>query len=99
MAVVAFRAETTFVRGCAKTYASQIGFSPKAEGELSGLGLFWPSVHQALRGGRVVWSDKEDANETKSIVVGTDCDGDRLRLTIRWSYPEYTLLVVSIERI
>ena len=99
MAANVFRFETAFVRGCAKTYASEIGFSPLAEAQMATLGVFWPAILQALRGGRVVWSDKEEADVAKSIVVGTDCDGGRLRLTLEWSSSAYKLLVVSVERL
>jgi hypothetical protein len=99
MAAQAFRVETAYVRGCARTYVSEIGFSPRAETQMSAARIDWPSVHQALRGGRVVWSDKEDAADTMSIVVGTDCDGNRLRVTISWSGARYSLLVLSVERL
>ena len=94
-----YRVETTFVRECAKTYASEIGFTKGAERQMEVAGIFWPSIHQVLRSGRMVWSDKEEADCTKSIFVGSDCDGERLRLTLRWSASLYSLLVVSAERI
>ena len=61
-------------------------------------GVFWPSVHQVLTSGRMVWSDKEEADCTKSIFVGSDCDGERLRLTLHWLASLYSLLVVSVKR-
>jgi hypothetical protein len=95
----AFKVETVFVRSCAKTYASEIGFDPPAEDGMASLGLGWPEIHQSLRGGRVVWSDKEEAEGVTSIVVGRTCDGDRLRLTVWWDCGCYRMLVMSVERI
>jgi hypothetical protein len=99
MALAAYHLETAFVRGCAKTYAGEVGFSPEAEDQLLALMIGWPTVHQCLRNGNVIWSDKEDEGDAKSIVVGTGCDGERLRLTLRWSGTRYSLLVVSVERL
>lgn len=95
----AFKAETVFVRSCAKAYASEIGFSPDAEADMIRLDLIWPEAHQALRGGNVVWSDKQDAEGVTSIVVGRTCDGDQLRLTVCWDCCCYSMLVMSIERV
>ena len=95
----AYRIETEFVRVCAENYFGEIGFTPTAEAELIEARLSWVDIYQVLRGGRVVWSDKEEAEGAKSILVGTTCDGDKVRLTIRWSYAPARLLVVSIERI
>ena len=95
----AFQYETVFVRSCAKTYASEIGFSPRAEEVMIPLKLSWPEIHQALRNGRVVWSDKEDADVGKSTMIGKTCDGDTLRLTIIWDFGFCHILVANIERL
>lgn len=95
----AYRVETTFLRECAKTYVSEIGFSKEAERQMLVVGVYWPSVYQVLTSGHLVWSDKEEADCTKSIFVGDDCDGERLRLTLRWSATHYSVLVVSVERL
>lgn len=95
----AFRIETAFVRSCTKWIAGEIGFSPNAELQMTSLGVFWPQVHQVLRNGRVIWSDKEEADGAKSIMVGMCCDGERLRLTLLWSYAPARVLVASVERI
>lgn len=96
---VAFEHETEFLRECAKRYSGEIGFSPTAERDFQSLGIVWSDIHQVLSACRVVWSDKEDAADTKSIVVGKTCDGERLRLTVIWGYPDYRLLVISVERL
>jgi hypothetical protein len=96
----AYHMETAFMRGLAKDgLASEIGFSPAAESQMSGLVIIWPDVYQVLRQGRVIWSDKEDADGAKSIMVGTCCDGERLRLTLVWSFAPARVLVASVERI
>ena len=87
--------ETAFVRGCAKTYASEIGFSPEAEVHLDLLRLGWSDALQVLRIGRVVWSDKTEADGAVCISIGTTCDGERLRLTVRWDANCYRMLVVE----
>ena len=94
-----FRIETAFMRGLAKTLASEIGFSPAAELQMTALGVFWPEIHQVLRSGRVTWSDKEEADGAKSIMIGTCCDGVRLCLTLHWSYAPARVLVANVQRI
>lgn len=94
-----YRLETAFVRSCAKQIASEIGFSPGAESQMALLLVFWSEVHQVLRSGRVIWSDKEEAEGAKSIMVGNCCDGERIRLTLLWSYAPARVLVASVERI
>lgn len=98
MAVV-YRVETAFMRSCAQKMTGEIGFSREAERQMLVLVIFWPQIHQVLRTGRVIWSDKEEADATKSIMVGTCCDNERLRLTLSWSYAPARVLVVSAERI
>ena len=95
----AFQSETVFVRSCAKTYASEIGFSPRAEEVIVSLKLSWPEIHQALRNGRVIWNDKEDTDGGKSTMIGKTCDGDTLRLTIIWDFGCCHILVANIERL
>jgi hypothetical protein len=97
--VTGFGLETGYVRECAKVHSGEIGLSPDTEATSRALGVSWTDIHQAICGGRVVWSDKEDASDTKSIMVGRNCDGDRLRLTIVWRSSDYRLLVTSVERL
>jgi len=99
MGSATFRHETNFVRACARDYWTEVGLTPTAEAEMAELSVYWPGVHQALCNCRVVWSDKEDAEDARSVVIGTDCDGERLRLTLLWSASTYRILVVSVERI
>ena len=94
-----YRLETGFVRRCAEDLCGEIGFSPTAETELIATKLTWVDAFQALRGGRVVWSDKEEADSARSIVVGSTCDGEQIRLTIVWCFAPPQVLVVSVERI
>lgn len=95
--VAAYRAETVFIRSCAAHYATEIGFGPCVEGQTNALGVWWPSLFQALRSGSVVWSDKTEADLVTSILIGADCDGLRLSITIRWSSSSYTLLITNVE--
>jgi len=94
-----FGVETGYVRECAKVHSGEIGFSPGTEASYLALGVDWIDIHQVLCTGRVVWSDKEDASDTKSIMVGRTSEGERLRLTVVWRSPDYRLLVTSVERL
>jgi hypothetical protein len=96
---VALKTETTFLRGCAKAYASEIGFRPEAEQEMREHGIDWPAVHQVLRNDRVVWGEKEDAFGATWTVEGMTCDGDRLRLTVQVFCETYRVLVKSAARL
>jgi hypothetical protein len=95
----AYRIETAFMRTCSNKLAGEIGFSPEAELQMFAVPVFWPQVYQVLRTGRVIWSDKEEAEGAKSIMVGACCDGVRLRLTLLWSFAPAQILVASVERI
>ena len=99
MRTATFRIETAFMRSCAKRISGEIGFSPQAETQMQSLLVSWADAYQVLRNGRVVWSDKEEADGAKSIMVGSCCDGERLRLTLLWSYAPARVLVASVERI
>lgn len=95
----AFKSETAFLRGCAKTYETEVGFSPQAEADMAADGITWPDVYQVLRSGRVVWSDKEEACGARSIMVGRTCEGEKLSLTVEWDYPSQRVRVTRVERL
>ena len=98
--VAVYRLETAIMHSMAKeSLAGGIGFSPSAEAQMHLLSIFWSAIYQVLRSGRVIWSDKDEADGAKSIMVGTCCDGERLRLTLFWSYAPAKVLVASVERI
>lgn len=94
-----FPAETLFLRECVRREVGDIGFSSKAQIAMRDALVSWSDVFQVLRSGDVVWSDKEEAGFTSSVVIGETCDMERIRLTLAWDSNEMHVLVSSVKRL
>lgn len=78
----AFRVETEWIRGYAKTYLpSEAGFSFSPE-KLRARGVSIIQVRHVLKNGEVVYADKLDDPGAEWVVIGEDQDGVLYRLEL-----------------
>lgn len=78
----AFKIETQFLRGWAATYYAEVSWDTEAEETMREARMPLVVVRQVLLSGRVVFSEKSDADGADWEVIGSTCDGDRLRLAL-----------------
>lgn len=100
MAVAAYKAETTYLRGWATSYYSEVSWDDAAEQTMRAERVHLVLVRQVLIAGRVVVSEKNEACGADWEVVGSTCDGDRLRLALTVHCNEYRVRIrrVSVIR-
>ena len=92
-----FKAETLYLRGWAASYYSEVSWDAAAERTMREERMPLVVVRQALLVGRVVVSEKTDACGAHWEVVGTTCDGDRLRLTLVVHCNEYRVRICGVR--
>jgi hypothetical protein len=95
MMAAAFKIETTYLRGWATSYFNEVSWDAEAERTMRE-GIPLVLVRQVFLFGRVVQSERNDACGAEWEVVGTTCDGDKLRLSLLVHCDEYR---VRIRRI
>ena len=74
------KSETRFLRGFAKSYIGETAFTPDAEVSMRSERVSLLDVHQALRRGWVVDSDKEDAHAAQWTVEEEAAQDNPVRL-------------------
>ena len=99
MGVPRLKVETRFLRGFAKSYIAETAFTPTAEDDMRTARVSLADVHQALRSGWVVESDKEDAHGARWIVEGSTTDDVPLRLCLDVHCQHYRVCVLRVRRI
>jgi hypothetical protein len=93
----AFKAETTYLRSWASSYFSEVSWDAEAEDTMRTEGIPFVLVRQVFLAGRVVTSEKDDAYGAEWEVVGTTCDGERLRLALTVYCNEYRVRIRRIR--
>jgi hypothetical protein len=99
MALPRLRVETTFMRGFAKSYIGETSFTPRAEEDMRCAPVSLVDVHQALRSGWVVESEKEDAHGVLWTMDGNTADDDPLRLYLEVHCQHYRVCILRVSRI
>jgi hypothetical protein len=93
----AFKIETTYLRGWASSYFSEVSWDAEAEQTMRAERIPLVVVRQVFLVGRVVTSEKNDACGAEWEVVGMSCDGDRLRLSLTVHCDEYRVRIRRIK--
>jgi hypothetical protein len=99
MGAVRLKAETTFLRSFAKIYISEVAVSAKAELKMRENRINLAEIHQVLRTGVVVYTEKEEACGAQWTVEGLTCDDDRLRVWLDVYCNEYHICVIDVIRV
>jgi hypothetical protein len=98
VAAAKFSTETIFLRNFARTYVREIAFSPQAERELGALpGIGLADVLYVLRKGRVIMSEKEEADGAHWSVSGKTCEEKNLLLSLQVWCDRYRICVLRIR--
>lgn len=92
-----FKVETTYLRGWAASYYSELSWDAAAEMTMREEGLSLILVRQALLVGSVVWSEKKEACGADWEVVGSTCDGERLRIAMTVHCDQYRVRIRRIR--
>src|SRR5690348_7752338 len=99
MGVPRLKVETRYLRGFTKSYIGETAITSEAEEDMRSERVFLTDVHQALRSGWVVESEKEDADGARWTVEGNTADDNPLRLYLEVCCQHYRVSVLRVRRI
>lgn len=98
MAAAKLSTETVFLREFARTYISAISFTPEAMLDLESLvGIGLGDVMHVLRNGRVIISEKEDADGAKWLASGRTCEDREMYLMLKVWTDRYFIRVLKVR--
>jgi hypothetical protein len=99
MATPKLKTETTYLREFMKSYISELSWTPSVEEEMRRWRISLVGLYAALRSGRVVHSDKEEAHVAIWLVEGQTEEDVPLRLWLEVQCNLYQVCVVGIIRL
>jgi ATP-dependent 26S proteasome regulatory subunit len=99
MAAVLLKIETKYIRSFSKSYLNEISITSEAQEQMRDQRITLVEVNQALKSGRVVYSEKENADGCVWVVEGVTCDDEYISLTLEVFCDRYHMSIISILKI
>lgn len=90
--------ETEFLREFARSPETEVGFTPKVELQMRVQMVSLTGVHQVMRTGEVVLSEKDSAECSMWVVVGETSNNDELRIMLEVVYDRYRMTVTDVRK-
>src|ERR1700744_879514 len=96
MSALALNTETTYLREFAKHYLNEVAFDDEGERQMREREIYLVEVHQAMKTGVVISSEKEDAEGAIWIVEGETCDNVELIIMLQVQCDQYSMCIKGV---